>query len=319
MAPTFHYGYPQPGPDAPGPRASELPGLRLVRVTGPDGAQYLQGQITQDVAAASADRSVPYGLTTRQGRLLATGDLFIWGDALCLTAPEQTAGSMVQRLRTYVLRAHVGIEIARVRLLGMWTGAEPGDEQPPGSAPAIAAMLADAGGCAVRLAGDPARMLVALPEDATAAAITPDAPEAQWWLADLRAGVPLILPATADRWTPQMVNLDLLAGISFTKGCYIGQEIVARTHHLGRVKRRMLHLRAPAGAQLSPGAPLHAAGHEAGEVVTALDVDGGQELLAVVRLDVLPAQLFADAKESLALERLPLPYPIPEEDGGQQG
>lgn len=318
MAPIFHYGYPQaagPGPDGPGPRACELSQLRLVRISGPDSLQFLQGQVTQDVRAAGAERSVPFGLTTRQGRLLATGELFTWADALCLTVPEATATSLVQRLRTYVLRARVSIEIAPVRLLGLWNRAAPVGEQPAGGTPVTVAPVTGSSGCAVRLAADPARILVAVPGDADATAIAPDAPEADWWLAELRAGVPLILPATSDRWTPQMVNLDLLAGISLTKGCYVGQEIVARTHHLGRVKRRMLRLRAPAGASLLPGTPIHAVGHEAGEVVTALEVEGALELLAVIRLDVLPARLFADAQESLPLERLPLPYAIPEEAG----
>ena len=107
-----------------------------------------------------------------------------------------------------------------------------------------------------------------------------------------------------------MVNLDLLGGISFTKGCYTGQEIVARMKYLGRVKRRMLRFSA-AGLPPVPGAPLHAERGTVGQIVSAAPTESGSEFLAVVSLDDLPGPFFLDEASSRQAHRLKLPYDIP--------
>ena len=101
----------------------------------------------------------------------------------------------------------------------------------------------------------------------------PNAPEAEWTLQEIRAGRPFISAATQDQFVPQMVNLEKLGAVDFQKGCYPGQEIVARAQYRGQVKRRMVHLRAPAGSDLRPGQEF-----EGGTVVDR----AGDELLAVM-------------------------------------
>ena len=100
-----------------------------------------------------------------------------------------------------------------------------------------------------------------------------NAPEAEWTLQEIRAGRPFISAATQDQFVPQMVNLEKLGAVDFQKGCYPGQEIVARAQYRGQVKRRMVHLRAPAGSDLRPGQEF-----EGGTVVDR----AGDELLAVM-------------------------------------
>jgi folate-binding protein YgfZ len=97
--------------------------------------------------------------------------------------------------------------------------------------------------------------------------------ESRWALEEIRAGRPLITAATQDQFVPQMVNLEKLGGVDFQKGCYPGQEIVARAQYRGQVKRRMVRLPAPAGAELRPGQAFN------GGIV--VDSAGG-ELLAVM-------------------------------------
>src|SRR2546428_117415 len=101
--------------------------------------------------------------------------------------------------------------------------------------------------------------------------------EEEWHLQEIRAGRPLITAATQDQFVPQMVNLETLGGVDFRKGCYPGQEIVARAQYRGQVKRRMVHARAPAGVALQPGQEFNG-----GTVVDVAPAEDGAELLAVL-------------------------------------
>ena len=105
----------------------------------------------------------------------------------------------------------------------------------------------------------------------------PHADEVQWTLQEIRAGRPLITRATQDQFVPQMVNFETLGGVDFGKGCYPGQEIVARAQYRGQVKRRMIHAVVPAGVALTPGQE-----YNGGTVVDVAPTEGGAELLAVL-------------------------------------
>jgi folate-binding protein YgfZ len=130
----------------------------------------------------------------------------------------------------------------------------------------------------------------------------------EWWLADVAAGLPQVFPASSECFVPQMLNLDLLDGISFTKGCYTGQEIVARTQHLGRIKRRTARFALPGGPLLGPLAGLSREGSKVAEVLMSAPGADRIELLAVTSLDCLGQPLRAeDGREATPLE---LPYPL---------
>lgn len=273
-----------------------LPGLRLVTVAGPERVRFLQSQLTQDVALATTTTTCLAGWADPKGRLLWAGHLGLLpdGDADCfgLFVPAGIAEAVAARLRLYVLRAKVTVTLDDATVAGIATGTD--------AAP----------GCSdLRLAGDPGRALRVGP-----AGSRPDAGDAAAWeLADIRAGLPTVEAATSGEFVPQMVNLDLLGGISFTKGCYPGQEIVARTRYLGRVKRRMLRF-AVAAPPPAAGATIHGPRGPAGQVVRAAPGPGGAELLAVVVLDDLAGPLCLDAEGRQPLERQPLPYAVPEAD-----
>jgi hypothetical protein len=157
------------------------------------------------------------------------------------------------------------------------------------------------------------RLLVGPAADAPAFGAERATTHAAWRLRDVRDGLPEITPATSGSFVPQMVNLDLLDGISFKKGCYTGQEIVARTHYLGRVKRRMLRF-AVEDAIAAAGEPVLAERGVVGQVVLAAATGTGAELLAVISLDDLSGPLHLGESMQQPLQRLPLPYPIPELD-----
>jgi tRNA-modifying protein YgfZ len=125
----------------------------------------------------------------------------------------------------------------------------------------------------------------------------------EWHLALIHAGIPRIEAATVEKYTPHMLNLDCLGAISFNKGCYTGQEIVARTEHLGRSKRRLMHFRMDAPGAAA-GHKLHHAGREVGEVVSA----AGEHLLAVVPIELHGEQLSIDGHNASPVA---LPYAVP--------
>ena len=131
--------------------------------------------------------------------------------------------------------------------------------------------------------------------------------EHDWRLADIRAGLPQIYLATRESFVAQMLNLDLLDGISFSKGCYTGQEIIARTQHLGRIKRRLFRLQLPLG-EWRIGQPLHLKDGRAGRITEVIRSGGGYEALAVLNVDAKDGEAADDAP--IAAVGLPLPYEL---------
>ena len=155
----------------------------------------------------------------------------------------------------------------------------------------------------------------------TAAAILPPtepATDNDWRLGSIAAGLPQVYPATSESFVAQMLNLDLTGGISFEKGCYTGQEVIARAHYRGRVKRRMQRFLTDSPAALAPGdSGLLADGRAFKVVEAAQHADGRCEFLAVAPLAGTPAEPDADttpapAQTPLAAQTLPLPYALPD-------
>ena len=155
------------------------------------------------------------------------------------------------------------------------------------------------------------RFLVVGPAAELPVAAEADPADADWRLADIRAGLPQVLPETHESFVAQMLNLDLVGGISFTKGCYTGQEIIARTHYRGAIKRRMLRFAADCPPP-PPGTRVLEGEATAGEVVDAAATDSGCELLAVVSLAQKDAALTLADPFAAALQSLPLPYAVTE-------
>lgn len=305
---------------ADGGLAAPLPRLGLLHVAGDDAATFLHNQLTQAISDLAADASRLAGWCNAKGRLLALFRVLHTDTGLLLIADRDVIEAALPRLRLFVLRARVALTDLS------------GEEGVLGLAgPAAEALLAEAAGTpavaaegvtragdlhVVRLPGEPpVRYLVAAPKaqlgglwERFSRALTP-ADEGFWELLDIRAGLPDIRLETRERFVPQMLNLEPLGGISYSKGCYPGQEVVARMHYLGRLKRRMHRLESD-GAPPAPGSGLRtAAGKDAGEVVRAATrPTGGCELLAVLRVEAEQEELLVDG---LPATLLPLPYALP--------
>ena len=303
----------------------ELADRDLISFTGDDAVAFLHAQLTSDVDQVLPGVTQYSGYCSPKGRLLATFLVWRLQDEVLLELPASLREPIQTRLARYVLRAKVKVSdaTARYRLFGAsGGGAGAALAGAFGAVPKVAHQTIESGG--VRIAALPIDRYAVLvhTEDADAArgrletafAHSGDA----WSALDVEAGVPVITAATQDEYVPQMVNLDLVGGVSFNKGCYPGQEIVARMHYLGRLKQRMYRVRIPGVERIAPGEPLYSAefGPEqsCGAILwTGACRDGGCEALAVIQKASADAgDVRFGALTGPRVEFLPLPYTLPE-------
>lgn len=304
------------------PKYCELSPLGLIGFSGPEAGTFLHNQLTCDINALEPGRSVYGSYCTPKGRVLATFLLWRTPDGYCMQLPSSLREAIQKRLSMYVLRAKVTVEDAGP----LWTmaGLSGGDaashlERALGAVPQHEHQLVvTAGATVIRLSAD--RYEIVIPRvDAPAtleklkAGVEPVEP-AHWSWLDIRAGVPTITPPTQEQFVPQMVNMDLIGGLSFSKGCYPGQEIVARTHFLGKLKQRMYLAHLPSG-EPRPGDKLYSAdlgGQASGMIVNAAPApDSGFDALAAIQIaSAKSGPLRWKSPDGPALELLPLPYEV---------
>jgi folate-binding protein YgfZ len=233
----------------------------LLSVSGDDARAFLHAQLTKDIENLPADRAAFAGWCSAKGRLLASLLVIPAPEGFLLQLARDLAPAVAKRLSMFVLRSKV--KIADVSDAWEQHGIMNSDWKSEGviwEGPQVKIKVAD-------------KRFLHLGPKAEMQSLAATAGEDAWTLEEIRAGLPFISAATQDQFVPQMVNLETLGGVDFQKGCYPGQEIVARAQYRGQVKRRMVRLPAPAGAQLQPGQEIN------GGVV--IDSAGG-ELLAVM-------------------------------------
>lgn len=286
----------------------------LIRASGADAAPFLHNLLTNDIAHLATDGVRHAGLCTPKGRLIAS--FTIWreknpagDDDFLLLLSKDILPGILKKLSMYILRSKVKLDdITDERTL---LGSIGGDCGGP-AAPMTAATYAG-GGTAIRLDAD--RCVLAIPADILPAQCPPAGNIADWHLAEIRAGQPRIVAVTQEAFTPQMVNYEIAAvgGVSFQKGCYPGQEIVARTQYLGKVKRRMYRVKL--ATPFTPG--VHVFTPEAGDqhcgavVLCAPAPEGGFEALLVVQSSGMEANaVHVGQPNGPRAERLSLPYVI---------
>ena len=271
----------------------------VIAAHGADAAKFLQGQLTNDIDQIDAARSQLSGYCSPKGRLLALLRVFRRDDTYCLQLPRTLLDATLTRLKKYVLISKVTLEDAGDALIGVGL-AGPRSEEILARLVREVPRATDAASrdnelTILRLPGIQPRFALYGPVEAmertwsALAAHAAPVGAAAWDRLDILAGIPDIHPATVEEFIPQTVNLELLGGISFKKGCYTGQEIIARLHYRGSVKRRLYLGHCMAEVPPPPGTPLHAAGGDdeaVGHIVTAApDPAGGCDLLAVAAVE----------------------------------
>lgn len=300
----------------------------LIAVEGDDAFTFLQGQLTCDLNDVTMARSRLAAWCSPRGRVLMLARVVRAQGGFLLELPASQLQEILRRLRMYVLRARVSLKDVSDEFIRVGLGGDSAIqviEKLYGSAPGSADEVASAGDARlIRLHGSMPRYQFTGDPDgaeklwrAAAQTLTPAGVQI-WSLLEIYAGVPEV--TQGDEHLPQMINLDLLEGLSFSKGCYVGQEIIARTHHLGRLKRRMYLIGAGAGQSPPPGAPIidAAAGSEAGQIVSSAPVGeaDGFAALAVLRIDAAATgTLHLGSAAGPRIELMDLPYPIGDEIG----
>ena len=266
----------------------------LLHAAGDDARAFLHAQLTNDVENLPTGQARFAGWCSAKGRLLATFLVIPFAGGFLLQLSRDLAPAVAKRLSMFVLRSKVKISDAT----GQWTqfgvwGADAGEP-----------LTVHERDGSITVGIEPGRTLV-LAAGPSSERFSANVPAGDWELAEVRAGRALIGLPTQDQFVPQMVNLELAGGVDFRKGCYPGQEIVARAQYRGAVKRRMVRLR---GDALQPGQELYSddsPGQPSGVVVNA----AGDESLAVLQTATVEARSPIRAQPGSApLEVLPLPY-----------
>ena len=287
----------------PQTRWTSLPAYSVIAVTGRDARSFLQGQVTNDLLGVERHPGLLAAACNREGRVLEILRLAADREGVLIIVRRALARALIARLSKYVLRAEVALaDRSDAQQVAGLLDAEPDPSWRPAAVAAAGLTMMVAGPRRILLAGSQ----VAL--DAVLTGVSRTTPGA-WDRASIEDGEPTVVAETAGLWVPQMLNLDLLAAISFTKGCYVGQEIVARTEHLGRIRRRMLRYTGPAGTAVKAGQTLYCGESLAAQVVAASGDAQGTQLLAVVALR-FRADLLGVAPGGSGLVPADLPYAV---------
>lgn len=298
----------------------------LIRASGADAAEFLHNLVTNDIKGITGNNARLAGLCTAKGRLLAL--FLVWrdGEDFLLMLPREILPTILKKLSMYVLRSKVKLSDASEEraLIGIATrdGAEPMAGLGLAGLPPRG-LTAVSGGQGIRL--DARRWVLALPPgDALTmwkegGSSVRHVGLAAWNWLEIEAGQARVLAGTQEAFVPQMLNLELpaIAGVSFTKGCYPGQEIVARTQYLGKVKRRTF--RAHLNGAVAPGTHVYSpetGDQHCGSIVSlAPSPDGGYECLVCVQIGARESgEVRVGGLDGERLEFLPLPYAVTDDE-----
>tara|TARA_R110001606_G_C15404643_1_gene654143 strand:+ start:21688 stop:22620 length:933 start_codon:yes stop_codon:yes gene_type:complete len=226
--------------------------LGILQVEGEDAQSLLQNLLTNDVAALAVNQSHLTGLCNPKGRLLAIFLLLHRSNGYQLILPKTMCAGLQQRLSMYILRSKVTITDVSDNMTCMGLTLVTNDVIKSRVLPEVDYQATEHDDSVlIKYPGKQPRFLY-IGSPTQKMAFTTELLEQQWHMAtesdwellDIEAGLPMIQPETKEQFTPQQVNLDLVNGVSFKKGCYPGQEIVARMHYLGTPSRRMFQAEA---------------------------------------------------------------------------
>jgi folate-binding protein YgfZ len=314
------------------PVSGHLPHFGLLRFAGPDALSFLQGQVSNDTRPLGKGVPLLAAYSSPQGRVVAVLHLFPHSSGVIALLPREIVLPTLERLRKYVLRAKVQLEDLSEQFAVI--GGHGIDAFAAGHLPVpdTGQGYVERSGIGVARVGSEANRywVIGIAQDLSHYELPRDTEttrriEHDWRLADIRAGLPQVYAATREMFVAQMLNLDLIDGISFTKGCFTGQEIIARTQHLGRIKRRLFRLRLPAGTW-AIGQAVHLSDGRSGRLTELAQTGAEFEALAVLNMEAGtaaagegaagagvaagPGRVDAESATLVDATELPLPYSL---------
>ncbi len=300
----------------------------LISVDGEEASNFLQGQVTNDIRNVSEQHSQLSAYCTHKGRMLGNFRVFKRGESFYLRMPISQLDAALKRISMFVLMSKVIIKDSSLSLIKMGLSGPNADQILGDLLPSLPAEVDDTSQCngltIIKIAGPHPRYeiigeLDALKKtwqqlDVHAAPVGAGC----WESLDIQAGIPTIYPSTSEAFVPQMTNMQVINGVSFKKGCYTGQEVVARMQYLGKLKRRMFRIHIDTDEPVNPADKLFAANSNTaqgtGQIVSAQpDPDGGYVALAVINIaDTANSQLKLHNETGPAVTLQDLPYQIEE-------
>lgn len=272
-----------------------------IRVEGDDRIQFLQGQLTQDINLISQDKALYAGFCNPKGRVLAFMLCYVAHESIHIQLDNSIKESILKKLKMYVLRSKVSLNLLEetftsIGFVGTKALVERNIQAPKNHLDIVQyqdVMIIRIGqdGERYQLMGEVSKVneFIKLNFSAYSTMSLDD-----WNNLNILDGIPDIYPTTQEAFIPQSLNMDLIEGINFKKGCYTGQEIVARTHYLGKVKRRMYRAFIKSQVDLNPGDQiLNKNGEETGQLVrSAKENNDKTNLLIELRVDQAHEALF---------------------------
>jgi tRNA-modifying protein YgfZ len=300
---------------------TDLSHFGLIKVSGSEAQTFLQGQLTNDVRQVTETESQLTALCSAKGRIIINFRLFKRDKAYYLFLPQESLEATLKRLRMYVLRADAKLEdvseqLSRIGVAGTTAhftdclGFAPPTE--------IDGCITNEDITVLHIPGASKRYIVFSENlENLQACLNQKSVEFKaenWALLDILAGLPQIFPATAEAFIPQMVNYQAINGISFKKGCYTGQEIVARTQYLGTLKRRMYLAKIESSDLPQASDPLYISNEEQsiGKIVNAQrHPDGSFIVLAVIPISSAESEpIHWKSQDGECLQLMDLPYSL---------
>jgi tRNA-modifying protein YgfZ len=306
-------------------RASAVPldELGVIAVRGADAVAFLHTQLTNDVEHLAAGHLILAGYCSPKGRLLALFDCWRIADTVYLQLPREILPAVQKRLAMFVLRAKAQLEdvsgqVLCLALIGPGAAAAlasagftaPAAGQSHAAGSVLVARLRDAPAVAERF------MVLAPAADmdtlGTSLRALNAAPAAAWWWSQIDAGIANVFAATQERFVPQMINLEVIGGVNFKKGCYPGQEVVARSQYLGKLRRRMAIAHVDGETHAGANIFVRGTAEAVGTVVMAASApQGGMDLLFEAPVDrTAGPALLANAADGPRLDVRALPYTL---------
>jgi folate-binding protein YgfZ len=311
----------------------DLSHFGLVVIAGDDAATFMQGQLTNDVNQVDVDNSQLSALCNNKGRMIANFRLFKHQQNYFLSLKKNLVEKSIGHLQNYILRAHVAIQDISEQLIHLGIS---GDNATELLSPFIENISQKTDSVshndnyiAVRVAGlKPGYEIFCSLEHAKflwekiaeqAEAVN----SSSWDYLNIQAGIPYIDAASSEEFVPQMANMELINGVSFTKGCFTGQEIVARMHYLGKLKKRCYKVHVDTENKPHAGDKLFAenarAGQNTGVIIQAeKNPQSGYDALAVIQIADTQSRLFLNDADgpTVTVKELPYSFKASANEGG---
>ena len=263
----------------------------IISISGADSIEFIQGQMTQDIGAIGDEKAKMTAILNPQGRVVSSALIMRWDDFIILVLSKDTVDDLIVWLNRFILRSKVTVLRLEAYIYGLNQNIAKIESDNLG--------LEKENFCLRSIETDSERTLLitkSLPNFEKSTITTMSS--RNWKLADIQAGIPIIHKENIAKFIPQMINLDLINGISFKKGCYTGQEIVARVQHRGKIKRRMFHITTQhCNDEIRPGTPVFLGDSEVGSVIQSVQNKNEVHSLAVISDDASKKKLLVNGSE----------------------